>query len=283
MNSIEQFFSALSNPNIPFIRYALIAGIISSISFGVIGSFVVVKRMSYVAGAVSHAVLGGIGLALFMNATWNFTMFTPMAGALVFALLNGLIISFTLLYSTQRLDSVIGTLWALGMSIGLLFMSITPQYVDPMSYLFGNILLITRGDLILISILNVIILAISLLFYNQFLTISFDEEFAHIRGINVAFYQTLLILLISVTVLLMVTIVGIVMVIAFLTIPPAIAGMFSKKLKSMIVISIPLCAFFMIIGIAISYMAELPTSSVTIIITGSVYFLVIVGKMVFKK
>jgi len=278
-----EFFSAIFGGNVPFIRYAFIAGLISSIPFGIIGTYVVVKRMSYIAGAVSHAALGGIGIAIFLATTTNITFATPMLGAAIFAIINGLIISYAIVSGNSRVDTVIGSIWAIGMSIGLIFMSVTPGYVDPMSYLFGNILLISKLDLTLILILNIVVLLLSIFFFNQLLAVSFDPEFAKIRGLNTALFQTMLIMLISLTVLLMITIVGIVMVIALLTIPPAVAGIFTKRIKSMILSSILLCAFFMTTGLFVSYLLHLPTGSVTILLAGVFYLLSLGLAKVIKK
>ncbi len=277
------FYYALINPNVPFIRYALIAGIVSSITFGIIGSFVIVKRMSYIAGAVSHSVLGGIGLALFLGTVMNLTFVTPMLGAFVFAIISGLVISYAIISGKERLDTVIGTVWAVGMSIGLLFISITPGYVDPMSYLFGNILLLGKNDLVMISILNVVVIGVSVVFYNQLLSIAFDEEFARIRGLKTKLFQIMFILLVSLTVLLMITIVGIVMVIALLTIPPAISGLFTKKLKGMIILSIFLCGFFMSSGLFTSYILDLPASSVIVVFSGCAYIISLIIVRIIRK
>ncbi|MBN2041525.1 MAG: metal ABC transporter permease [Spirochaetes bacterium] len=279
---MNDFFAALFDPQVPFIRYALIAGIMSSIPFGLIGSFVVVKRMTYIAGALSHAALGGIGIALYLATVIKLTFISPMTGAFVFTVFSGIIIAITLINGRERPDTIIGTIWATGMSIGLLFMAITPGYTDPMSYLFGNILLISKSDLLMIGLLNLVIIILSLLFFNQFLSIAFDEEFAKIRGLNVAFYQIIIIIIISMTVLLMITIVGIVMVIALLTIPPAIAGLFAKKVKSMAVLSVILCAMFIIGGIFVSYNLKLPTGSVTVALAGIVYLFSFLFKKIIK-
>jgi zinc transport system permease protein len=279
---MNDFITTLFNPNIPFIRYALIAGIMSSITFGIIGSFVVVKRMSYIAGAVSHAVLGGIGMALFLSTVFNLKFATPMLGAFIFAILAGLIISYATIKAKERTDTIIGAVWAIGMSIGLLFFSVTPGYVDPMSYLFGNILLITKNDLIMIFAINLIIIVLSLLFYNQLLIISFDQDFAETRGLNTKIFQILLIIMISLTVLLMITIVGIVMVIALLTLPAAISDLFSKKLSQMIFLSIILCAIFTVFGLTGSYMLNLPTSSITVLFAGFTYLIALAVSKVIK-
>ncbi|MFO7896964.1 MAG: metal ABC transporter permease [Candidatus Cloacimonadales bacterium] len=280
---MTDFFSAVFLGSAPFLRYAFIAGLISSIPFGIIGTYVVVKRMSYIAGAVSHSALGGIGLALFLSSTYNLSFTTPMLGAAVFAIINGLIISYAIISGQGRVDTVIGAIWAIGMAIGLIFMAITPGYVDPMSYLFGNILLITQLDLTLILLLNIVVLLFSILFFNQLLAVSFDAEFAKIRGLNTALFQTMLILLISITVLLMITIVGIVMVIALLTIPPAVAGLFTRRIKSMILLSSLLCALFMTTGLFASYLLQLPTGSVTILLAGIVYLLSLGATKLLKK
>ncbi len=275
---MNAFFNALLNPEVPFIRFALIAGILASVPFGIIGSFVVVKRMSYIAGAVSHTVLGGIGLALYLSTVAGLSSVTPMMGAVAFAVLAGLIISAAVIYRKERLDTVIGAIWAIGMSVGLLFFTKTPGYVDPMSYLFGNILLIGPRDLLLIGILAAVITLISIVFFDQLLSVSFDAEFAAIRGLPTAFYQIMLILLVSLTVLLMISIVGIVMVIALLTIPPAVSSLYTRRLKDMIFSSVILCALFTSVGLAASYVLELPTSSLTVAIAGTVYLAALILK-----
>jgi zinc transport system permease protein len=225
---MNEFINAVLNPDVPFIRFALIAGFLSSIPFGIIGSFVVVKRMTYIAGAISHTVLGGIGLALYAKVVLNIGFLSPIGGALCFALIAGVIISVTIINSKERLDPIIGTIWAIGMAIGLVFMYVTPGYVDPMSYLFGNILLISRSNLIIITLLNIVIIGISILFFNQFNAVSFDAEFAQTRGIKTHVYEVILILLIALTVILMITTVGIILVIALLTIPLLLPGFLLK-------------------------------------------------------
>jgi zinc transport system permease protein len=268
---VNEFIAALTNENVPFIRYALLAGLFSSVPFGIIGSFVVVKRMTYIAGAVSHSALGGIGLALYLSTVLGISYFSPLGGAVVFSLLSALIISLAITRSNARIDTVIGAIWAIGMSIGLIFMHLTPGYVDPMSYLFGNILLLSYDNLVTIVILNLFITGCSLLFFNQFVSVSFDADFAKTRNISNAFYETFLIILIALTVILMISIVGIVMVIALLTIPPAIAGLFCRRMKSMILSSVLLCALLTVVGLCLSYLLAVPTGSMTVILGGVLY------------
>lgn len=270
---MSDFIAAVFNPEVPFIRMALLAGIVGSIPFGFIGSFVVVKKMSSVAGAVSHSVLGGIGLALYMDAVLGITFLRPMGGALLFALLAAGILSLVMIYGKERMDTVIGAVWAVGMSLGLLFMAKTPGYVDPMSYLFGNILLIGGRQLATISVFSALILIFGIIFYSQFQAVSFDSEFAETRGINSTLFQVVIMILISITVVLMVSLVGTVMVIAFLTLPPAMASMFSKRLSVMIGLSILFSIVLSTAGLCISYMMDLPAGSVTIILAGGSYII----------
>ncbi|MFP4490246.1 MAG: metal ABC transporter permease [Spirochaetaceae bacterium] len=276
-----EFFSALTDPSVPFIRYALIAGILSSASFGIIGSFVVVKRISYIAGAISHAALAGIGGALFFGQVYQYTFISPLYGAIIAALLSALIIAVVSRRSMEREDTVIGTIWAVGMAIGLLFISRTPGYIDPMSYLFGNILLIGKTELYIIVALDILVITLSLLFYQQFLSVSFDEEFTRLRGLPTQFYYILLILLVALTIVLMVTVVGIVMVIALLTIPAATAGLFTSTLWRMMILAGIFCALFTVLGLITSYIFDLPSGSTTIVFAGAIYLILSVtaGKL----
>lgn len=267
------FLSALTDPSVPFIRYALIAGILSSAAFGIIGSFVVVKRISYIAGAISHAALAGIGGALFFGQVYQYSFISPLYGAVIAALFSALVIAVVSRRSMEREDTVIGTIWAVGMAIGLLFISRTPGYIDPMSYLFGNILLIGKTELYIIVALDLLVITLSLLFYQQFLSVSFDEEFTRLRGMPTQFYYILLILLVALTVVLMVTVVGIVMVIALLTIPAATAGLFTSTLWRMMILAGIFCALFTVLGLITSYTFDLPSGSTTIVIAGAVYFI----------
>ena len=139
-----EFLDALRDPDIPFFRYALVVGLLASVSLGIVGSYVVTRRITYIAAAISHCVLGGIGAALYLNVACGWTWCNPMLGALAAALLSAVVIGLVSLYARQREDTVISAVWAMGMAIGLLFFAKTPGYVDAMSYLFGDILLDLR-------------------------------------------------------------------------------------------------------------------------------------------
>jgi len=269
------FFTALSNPDTDFLRNALFAGLLASFSFGIVGSYVVVKRISYIAGAISHCVLGGIGAALYLQGVYGISWCSPTLGAVVSALLAALVIGMVSLYSKEREDSVIGALWVLGMAVGILLISKTPGYIDPMSYLFGNILLISADDLWTIVVLDAFIITAGVLFYNKLLSTCFDEEFAKLRGVHTNFYYLFLLCLTALTIVLMVRIVGIVMVVALLTLPAAIASKFAKRLWQMMVIATLVSMGCITCGLAVSYEPNLPSGATIVAIAGALYLTII--------
>lgn len=275
--SMTEFLAALTDPNLPFFRYALLTGLFASLPFGVIGTFVVVRRISYIAGAIAHCVLGGIGLGLYLEKAVGLTWFGPMQGAVLVALLAAVILTLVSRYASQREDSVIGALWAVGMATGLLFIAKTPGYVDPMSYLFGNILLVSKGDFFFVLALDVLVLGLVGIFYNKFLAVCFDEEFARLRGVRTGWIYLLLLCLAALTIVLLVRVVGIVMVIALLTLPASVAGNFSKNILQMMVLSVLFCAGFVVAGLGVSYNLDLPSGPVIIVIAAVVYLLVLLG------
>lgn len=270
---MQEFFRALVNPSIPFIRYAFIAGLLSSVAFGVIGTYVVVRRISSIAGAIAHSVLAGIGFSLYMQAKYDLVWLSPLLGAILSALLSGAIIAFVSMYARQREDTVIGAIWAVGMAVGLLFMARTPGYIDPMSYLFGNILIISGRDLVLIGILDLVVVLTGIVLYRRLQAVSFDEEFSSVRGMRVGLYYILLLLLTSLTVVLMASIVGIVMVIALLTIPSAVSSLFCRRLWQMMLSSALFTMLFTGTGLAVSYAVDVPSGSMIIVVAGSIYLL----------
>ncbi len=280
---MTEFFAALVDPNLPFFRYAVLTGIFAAIPFGMIGTYVVVRRISYIAGAISHCILGGIGAGLYMQNALGITWFGPLQGAVVVALLASVILAMVSLYARQREDSVIGALWAAGMAIGLLFIARTPGYTDPMSYLFGNILLITRADLFFVIGLDVLVIGVIGFFYNTFLALCFDEEYAQLRGIRTHWLYLLLLCLVALTIVLLVRVVGIVMVIALLTLPAAIAGNFARNILQMMLLATLFCTIFILTGLGASYSLDLPSGPVIIMVAAATYLITIIGMKFFGR
>jgi len=275
---VSEFLQALFDPDLPFLRYTFVAGMLSSVAFGVIGSYVVARRISYIAAAIAHCILGGIGAALYLRVTWGLAWVEPLYGAVTSALLAATVIGAVSLYARQREDTVIGAIWAIGMAVGLLFLARTPGYIDPMSYLFGNILMISGSDLWLILLLDAVVVSLGLYFYNKLLAVCFDEEYARVRGIRVELYFMLLLWLAALTVVLLVSVVGIVMVIALLTLPAAVAGHFSQRLWQMMLLSVGFCMLFTTVGLGVSFTYDLPSGPTIIVFAGAVYLAVAFGR-----
>lgn len=273
-----QFLSDLQTYT--FLQYAFLAGILSSIACGIIGSYVTVRRITYIAGAISHCTLGGMGAARYLQKEFAFSV-TPLQGAVVAALLAAATITVVKHYTSQREDTVLSAIWSIGMAAGIFFISKTSGYnEDLMSYLFGDILMVSQKDLLLIGILDLIIVGIVLLYYNKLIAICFDEEFARISGVKVDLFEMLLLLMIALTVVLLVQVVGIVMVVAMLTLPAAAAGQMVKRLWQMMVAAVLLCLFCTTGGLAVSYQPDFPAGATIIILTGMVYFMITTVKKI---
>ena len=277
---MSDFFDALVSPDVPVIRYALAAGLLSSVALGIIGTYVVTRRISYIAGAISHSVLGGIGAALYLQVVWHCGWCNPTKGAVVAALASALVIGGVSLCAKQREDTVIGAIWSVGMATGLLFFAKTPGYADPMSYLFGNILLLTRDDLVCVLALDALVVVLGVVFYNKFLAVCFDQEFAQLRGVQVNVYYMLLLCLTALTIVILLRVVGIVLVIALLTLPAAVAGHFSRQLWEMMVLAVVACMTFTVVGLAVSFQTELPCGPVIVMLSAATYLTVAVGRRV---
>lgn len=270
---IAEFIDAVGK--FSFLQYAILTGLLASISCGVIGSYVVTRRISYVAGAISHFVLGGMGLAKYLNVVYGWNWLQPMHGAMISALVAAGIIALISQRANEREDTAIGALWAIGMAVGIIFISLTPGYnQDLMSYLFGNILMVSVGDLYLIIVLDIMVILSGLLFYNQLLAVCFDAEFAKLRGVNTDLFYLLLLCLTALTVVILVNVVGTVMVIALITLPAAIAGRFTRSLWKMMILAVLFCMLFTLVGLAISYGPNLPAGATIIVLSGLVYLFV---------
>jgi zinc transport system permease protein len=279
---VSEFFDAVVNH--PFLRNALVAGLLASVACGVIGTYVVTRRITLIAGSLAHSVLGGMGAAYYLRVVYGWPWLHPLYGAIAAALLSAFVISAVRTYSNEREDTVISALWAIGMAIGIVFIFRTPGYkTDLMTYLFGNIVMADVHALKMLLVLDVVVVSVGLLFYNQLLAVCFDEEFAKIRGVNTTFYYTLLLCLTALTIVTLIYVVGIVLVIALLTLPVAVAGHFSRRLWQMMLLSAILSAIFTTTGLAVSFGPDLPAGATTILLTGAVYVLVKVSSKYLRR
>lgn len=258
-----EFFTALSEHG--FLQSALIAGLLASIGCGLMGTYVVVKRIAFLAGGIAHSVLGGMGAAIYFG-------FDPLTGALIAAVTAALLIGWVRLAWQAQEDTLIGALWAIGMAVGILFIAKTPGYqADLVSFLFGNILLVPARSLWFMAALDMLLLAAVGAYHRQFLAVVFDEELARLRGIPVAFFYLLLLVLVAVTVVLLVQVVGLILVLALLTLPAAVAGHYVYSLGAMMLLATVIGSVLSTLGLAFSYGLDLPVGPTIILLAGCLY------------
>lgn len=263
----------------PFLLMALLAGVAASVAGGVVGSYVVTKRIVFISGSIAHAVLGGMGLALYLRRTFHLEWLKPIYGALLFAILCAFLIGLIHLYYEQREDTVIASLWTCGMAIGVIFLSLTPGYnVEVLNFLFGNILWTSPQDLYLLLGLDVFIFILIYFFHRRFLAICFDERQALLQGSSIKGLYFLLLSLVAVTVVLLIQVVGVILVIAILTLPAAIANIFTKRFAKIMTLATLLGIVFTICGISFSFLVNWPPGATIAIVATLGYFLTLAVK-----
>ena len=250
-----------------FIQNALIAGLLVSMAAGIIGSLIVVNRMVFLAGGIAHTAYGGIGVAVYLGLP-------IFLGASLFAVMAALIIAAITLKHRQRMDTFIGLMWAVGMAVGVVLIDITPGYqADFMSYLFGSILAVSQSDLWFMGGLLAVIIFIMTFWYRDILAVSYDSEYANLRGINVPFFYTLILVLSALTVVVAIKVVGLILVIALLTIPVYIAEKLSHTLFMMMILSGIFSSIFTIFGLWFSYEYDIASGASIILVSASSLFL----------
>ncbi|HUW68547.1 MAG TPA: metal ABC transporter permease [Candidatus Nanoarchaeia archaeon] len=250
-----------------FIRNAIAAGILASIACGIIGVYVVVKRIVFISGGIAHASFGGIGLGYYLGIN-------PILGVLPFSIASALSIGLVSKRSRLPEDTSIGILWAMGMSIGILLIGLKPGYApDLMTYLFGNILTVPFSDILLMLILDCVIILVVYAFYKEFLALCFDEEFTTVLGVPTERLYLVLLSLIALSVVVLIKVVGIILVIALLTIPAAFSRQFTSNLKKMMFLSIMFGAVFTCFGLWLSYMFDVPSGATIVLVMAVVYLL----------
>lgn len=281
MDSLIGLFS------LPFVQRMFIAGLLASIACGIIGSLIVVKRVVFLSGGIAHATFGGIGLAYYLQYTMSWMWLDPLIGALIFAVLTAGIMSLPVVKSRLREDSTIGVLWVIGMALGVLFLNGVDRseiiVQDPVSILFGNILLIQSSDLFLMGGLVIAIFLITIFLFKDLQILTFDEEFARISGIKVPMLNFVLLLLVAFTTVVLIKVVGVVLVIAMLTIPASISGLFTKDLKQMMIFAVGIGLIINIAGLLLSLWYNLPPGSTIVLSLGIVFLLALIGKFLLQQ
>ncbi|HPF49934.1 MAG TPA: metal ABC transporter permease [Draconibacterium sp.] len=241
-----------------FFQKAVLAAVFASISCGIIGGYIVSRRIVFISGGITHASFGGIGLAFLLG-------FNPLLGAVLFAVGAALGIQFFTKVAEIREDSSIAIWWSLGMALGIIFVFMTPGYTpNLMSYLFGNILTVTNSELWWMFMLNIVIIAFFILFFRKILYIAFDEEFARTAGLPVSLFNYLTITLIALTVVLNIRVVGIILILSLLTIPQASANLFTKDFRKLLILSSVFAFIGTLLGLFISYFLDIPSGAAII-------------------
>lgn len=250
-----------------FFLYAISGAALSAVLCGIIGSYIVARRMVFISGGITHASFGGIGIAYYFGVN-------PVAGAVVFGILSAIGIRYLSARSKIREDTAIGILWSMGMAIGIVFIFLTPGYApNLMSFLFGNILMVTAADLLILSVLVLVSSLFFILFYKPILYISFDEDFARAQRFPVKTINSLLLMLVALTIVLNIRIAGIILVMSLVTMPQSIANIFTNDFKFIIIWSVVFGLIGSIGGLVFSYFVNIPSGAAIIICLAGMYLI----------
>lgn len=246
-----------------FMRNALIAAVLVSISCGIVGTYVVVRKIVFISGGISHAAFGGIGLGYLLGVN-------PILAALPFSVLSAVSIGIISKKTKLSEDTVIGVMWPVGMALGILFIHLSPGYApDLFSYLFGSILTVPRVDLVMMATLDAVIVVVVALFYREFLAMSFDEEFSIVVGVPAQKLYLLLLCLVGLSVVVLIRVVGVILVIALLTMPAAISRLATHDMKRLMLSSIGTGITATVCGLFLSYGLDLPSGATIVLILGA--------------
>ncbi|VUT27513.1 MAG: high-affinity zinc transporter membrane component [Candidatus Syntrophoarchaeum sp. GoM_oil] len=245
-----------------FMQNALLAAVLVSVACGIVGTYVVINRIVFISGGISHSAFGGIGLGYLIGVN-------PIITAIPFSILAAIVIGVISKETDVSEDTAIGVLWTMGMALGLIFIGLSPGYApDPSSYLFGNILFVTFFDLKMMLILDMLIILTVLLFYREFSAISFDEDFAEIVGIPTRWLYILLLCMVALSVVVLIKVVGVILVIALLAIPAAISGQFTHKIKNIMLLSIVIGMVLTVAGLWLSDLLDLASGAMIVMVLG---------------
>jgi zinc transport system permease protein len=248
-----------------FFRNALLSAFLTAISCGIIGTYIVARRMVFIGGGITHASFGGIGIAYYLGMN-------PILGASLFSVLSAFGINYFTKQGNIRQDSSIAIWWSLGMAIGIVFISITPGYApNLMSFLFGSILTVTTADLVFMSSVSFAVLLLFMLFFRLIVMISFDEEFARARNLPVNTFNYILMALSALVIVASIRISGVILVLSLLTLPQAIANLFTKKFSSILIASVLIGFFGMVAGLIVSYYTDLPSGATIILVMTALF------------
>jgi zinc transport system permease protein len=248
-----------------FMQRALIAAVLVSVACGVVGSYVVIKRIVSLSGAISHAAFGGVGIGYFLGVN-------PVLAAIPFSIISAIAIGGVKQVTDISEDTSIGILWSVGMAIGVIFINLTPGYApDLFSYLFGSILTVNNTDLYIMLVLDLIIISTVYLFRREFLAVSFDEEFSEVVGLPALLVYMLLLALVALSVVVLIKVVGVILLIALFTIPAAISKQYTYNLKNLMVLATILGIVLTTVGLILSYIFNLASGATIVMVLATAF------------
>ena len=250
-----------------FMQHAAVAALLAAVAIGVVGPLAVVNRLVFLSGGIAHASFGGIGIALYLGIS-------PLLGAWGFAFAIALLLGWWGTVYRQGSDSAIGAVWAIGMALGVVFSDMTPGYQgDLMRFLFGNILTVPVWELGWMALLDGVIMLVVGLWYRQLVAVSYDPEFARLRGIPSGFFQTVILLLVALAVVVTIRVVGLVLVMALMTMPVLMVQGYTVHLWRTMIGTAFLAALLSLAGLWLSFVFNLPTGAMIILLTGVCFIL----------
>lgn len=271
---MSQFISDM--PTNPFLLPGLLAGLLASLACGLIGPYVISRRIVFLSGAIAHIAVGGVGGAIFLahHFPGPFGWLAPLHGAVVAAVGAALLIGLLHDQMAERIDTLIGAFWAIGMAVGICLIKFTPGYqVALMSYLFGNIAFIDLQDVLLMLALDAVIVTVVLLYHKRLLAICLDPQQAQLQGVNVLRTGTLLLVLVALTVICLIQMVGLILVIALLSLPAATVSHHVARMAPLMICSTILCVLLTTVPRMAVYPTNISAESAIVLSAGLVYLL----------
>lgn len=249
----------------PFMQKAIVAAVLISVACGVVGSYVVIKRIVSLSGAISHAAFGGVGMGYFLGVN-------PVLAAIPFSIVSAMAIGGVRQVAKISEDTAIGILWSVGMAIGVIFINLTPGYApDLFSYLFGSILTVSNSDLLIMLVLDLIIVAVVYIFRREFLAVSFDEEFSSVTGVHALGIYLLLLALVALSVVVLIKAVGVILLIALFTIPAAIAKQYSYNIRNLMILATVIGIILTTTGLILSYIFDLASGATIVMVLAAAF------------
>jgi zinc transport system permease protein len=258
----------------PLLLTGLLGGILAGIACGLIGPYVITRRIVFLTGAIAHIVVGGVGVVIFAKHRFDLPGLDPIYGAVAAALLAAGLVGVVQHYARERLDTLIGAMWAIGMAVGILLVKYTPGYqTEIFSYLFGNVAVVSRADVVLMLVLDLVIVAAVAGWHKRLQAVCLDEEYARIQGVSVLATNLVLLGLVSLAVVALIRVVGLILVIALLSLPAAVAGQLTRRLGAMMLVSVVLCLILTTVPRAAVYGTRISPESAIVLSAGGLYLL----------